>query len=75
MSKTISIRLNEEERAILDEIAEIYDCGISSMIKKIVFEKLEDDFDMQLISEYADKKSKGELELYDHDQVWSKLDL
>lgn len=74
MSKLISLRLNEDEHEILDQAAKLYGCGISSVIKKLVFEKLEDDFDLRVISEYEKKKSDGTLELFNHDDVWEKLE-
>ncbi len=37
----ISLRLNENEEKILKEISEFEGLGISSYIKKIIFEKLD----------------------------------
>ncbi|NLW28597.1 MAG: hypothetical protein GXY98_01650 [Erysipelothrix sp.] len=48
----ISIRLNEEEKSILNELSKVYDTSISSMIKKLAFEKLEDNFDLELVTRY-----------------------
>lgn len=44
----ISLRLNEKEEKLLKEISEFEGVGISSYIKKIVFEKLEDEYDIKL---------------------------
>ena len=44
----ISLRLNEKEEKILKEVSEFEGLGISSYIKKIIFEKLEDDYDIKL---------------------------
>lgn len=52
----ISIRLNEEEKSILNELSKVYDTSISSMIKKLAFEKLEDNFDLELVTRYEKQK-------------------
>ena len=53
----ISLRLNENEEKILKEISEFEGMGISSYIKKIIFERLEDEYDIKL----ADKAYKNYL--------------
>lgn len=53
----ISLRLNENEEKILKEISEFEGLGLSSYIKKIIFEKLEDEYDIKL----ADKAYKNYL--------------
>lgn len=61
----ISLRVTEEEREILIAASKMYDSGISSMIKKIVFEKLEDNYDLKIIDQYVEeKKQELTLELY-----------
>ena len=51
----ISLRLNENEEKLLKEVSEFEGIGISSYIKKIIFEKLEDEYDIKL----ADKTYKN----------------
>lgn len=53
----ISLRLNENEEKILKEVSEFEGLGLSSYIKKIIFEKLEDEYDIKL----ADKAYKNYL--------------
>lgn len=50
----ISLRLNEKEEKLLKEVSNFEGIGISSYIKKIIFEKLEDEYDIKL----ADKAYK-----------------
>ena len=57
----ISIRLNEEEKSILNELSKVYDTSISSMIKKLAFEKLEDNFDLELVTRYEKQNQIFEL--------------
>jgi uncharacterized protein (DUF1778 family) len=42
---TISVRLNANERALLDEYAEFVDAPISTLMKRITVEKAEDELD------------------------------
>lgn len=74
MSKLISLSLNRDEQEILIQAAKRYECSVSRVIKKLVFEKLEDDFDSQVVSEYATRKTEGRLKLHNHDDVWKKLE-
>lgn len=73
MGNVISVRVNEDERNILNKAAMIYGGGVSSMIKKLVFEKLEDDFDLKIMQEYEQKRANGLLELYTPDEVWKEI--
>lgn len=69
----ISLRLNDDEMETLDEASKIYGCGVSSMIKQIVFDKLEDEFDLAAISDYEKQKKAGTLKTKPIDQVWKEL--
>lgn len=71
----ISLRVNEEEMEILNNAAKVYGCGVSSMIKRIVFEKLEDEYDLQVIKEFEKRKNDNTLELVDHDDAWKEVGL
>ena len=73
MSSICSIRINEEEKDILQKASKIYGCGISSMIKQIVFEKLEDDYDLKIIEEYEKDKKNKALKYYTADETWNIL--
>ena len=39
----VSVRFDDDEMKALNDLARLYGCGISSMIKEIVFERLEDE--------------------------------
>lgn len=49
MSSVISVRINEKESEILNQAAAIYGCAVSSLLKRLALEKLEDEYDMQVI--------------------------
>lgn len=65
----ISIRLNEEEKSILNELSKVYDTSISSMINKLAFEKLEDNFDLELVTRYEKQKLNQIFELSDIEEL------
>lgn len=75
MSAVISVRVSDEEQELLNKAASIYGCGVSSLIKRLVFEKLEDEYDLHKIEDYEQKKKKGTLKTRPASELWSELDL
>ncbi len=71
----ISLRLNKEEKEMLEKAAKIYGIGVSSMIKKLVFEALEDEFDLQVIADYEKQKEAGTLSVRPIEELWKETDL
>ena len=69
----ISLRLEEEDERLIREYARFYGMTISEFIRKAAIERIEDEYDLNALKEYERKKNSGELELYSHDAVWSKL--
>ena len=51
----ISLRLNENEEKLLREVADFEGIGLSSYLKKIIFERLEDEYDLQLANKSYEK--------------------
>ena len=73
MSSLVSLRFNDNEREELTAIASMYGCGLSTLIKKFVYEKLEDEYDLQIAKEYEIQKSEGSLELYSFEEVFKDV--
>lgn len=71
----ISVRVNNDEKDILENAAKVFGCGVSSMIKQIVFDKLEDEYDMRLIKKYEEQKADGTLTTRPIDELWAELEL
>ncbi len=44
----VSLRLNEKEEKVLKEFAGFENIGISTYIKKVLFEKLEEEYELKL---------------------------
>lgn len=72
---TITIRLNEEEQKVFNEYAKLYDLPLSTLFKKILEEKIEDDIDMKIIAEYEKRVKNGSVETYTFAEVKEMLDL
>ena len=75
MSSVISVRVSESEREMLNKASALYGCGISSLMKKLAFEKLEDEYDLQAIADYEQSKADGTLEERPIEGLWKELGL
>ncbi len=71
----VSLRLNDEEKEFLEAASKVYGIGLSTMIKRLVFEALEDEFDIQAIAQYEKQKEDGSLRVRPIEQLWEELDL
>jgi predicted transcriptional regulator len=70
---TISVRLSDKDTKLIKAYADMNNISISDLIRNAVIEKIEDEYDLNALKDYERRKNNGELELYDHDEVWSKL--
>lgn len=68
--KTITVRLNEEESKAFDAYAELNDMPLSTLLKKTLEEKMEDEFDMSVIRTY---ERDGAGETYTHEEMKGML--
>jgi len=69
---TITIRLNEEESQAFKEYAKLSDIPLSTLFKKTLEEKMENEFDMRVIAEY---ENEGTHETYTHEELRKDLGL
>lgn len=72
---TITIRLNEDEQKAFNAYATLYKMPLSTLFKKILEERIEEEIDMKAISEYEEKIKNGTAEFYDHNEVKKILGL
>lgn len=75
MSHIISVRLNEDEKNLLMKMVSVYGHGMSSLLKKLAFEKIEDEYDLQLIREYESDKHSEDYKTYSAEEAWKILDV
>ena len=69
----LSLRLEKEDERLIREYARFYGMTVSEFLRKTAIERIEDEYDLNALKDYERRKNNGELELYDHDEVWSKL--
>ena len=72
MSK-ISLRLNKEEERLFKNYADFTGEGLTTLLKKALTEKIEEEYDLQAVKEYESAKAKGEVILVDHEEFWGDL--
>ena len=70
---TITGRLNEEEAKIFNEYAKLHGVPLSTLFKKTLEEKIEDELDMQVIKEYEKSLENGYTETFTHEEVKKML--
>lgn len=71
----VSLRVTEEERNIMKGYAEVHGTNMSEAIKNVFFQRLEDEYDLQAIREHREKKARGEVKMYTHDEIVKELGL
>lgn len=69
----ISLRLNEQEEKLLKEISAFEGLGISSYIKKVIYEKLEDEYDFKMAKEAYQEYLESGKKTYSFDEVLEEL--
>lgn len=69
----ISLRLTDKEDALIRNYAKVYDMELSSFIREVVMEKIEDDYDLKLFDKIWEE-TKDE-ETYSHEEVKKELGL
>ena len=70
---TISLRLNKEEERLFKNYADFTGEGLTTLLKKALTEKIEEEYDLQAVKEYESAKAKGEVILVDHEDFWGDL--
>ena len=69
----VSIRFNDEEEEIVKNYVKSKGTNLSQYIKNIIFEKIEEEYDLQAVKEYESAKANGEVILVDHEEFWGDL--
>ena len=71
----ISIRFNEEEEEILKNYVKSKEINLSQYIKNIIFEKIEEEYDLKSVQEYLKAKSEGTLNLIPFEEAVKEWDI
>ena len=74
MGTTATLRLDETEKAIIQDYASSKGITKSEFVKKVVLDYIEDEDDLKVYKEYLKEKEKenGTLKTYSHKEVWGE---
>ena len=72
MKSTITLRLDETEKAIIQNCANSKGLTMSEFMKKVVLDYIEDEYDLKVYKEYLKEKENGTFKTYSHKEVWGK---
>ena len=70
----VSIRCNDDEDEILKNYIKSKVINLSQYIKNIIFEKIEEEYDLKLVQEYLKAKSEGTLNLIPFEEAVKEWD-
>jgi len=70
--KTITVRLNNEESKSFNEYAKLNNIPLSTLLKKALEEKMEDELDLQSVYDYENSEAE---ETYTHEEIKEMLGL
>ena len=71
----VSIRFNDDEEEILKNYVKSKGLSLSQYIKNIIFEKIEEEYDLKSVQEYLKAKSEGTLNLIPFEEVIKEWDI
>ena len=70
-----SIRLTEEERKLVDSYAKIHSISVGEAFKKALFEKIEEEFDIDVADEAYNEYVKSGKKSRPIEELWDELEL
>ena len=71
----VSIRFNDEEEEIVKNYVKSKGTDLSQYIKNIIFEKIEEEYDLKLVQEYLKAKSEETLNLIPFEEAVKEWDI
>ena len=71
----VSIRFNDEEEEIVKNYVKSKETDLSQYIKNIIFEKIEEEYDLKLVQEYLKAKSEETLNLIPFEEAVKEWDI
>lgn len=69
MSTIIKIKLNKQEKQLLNNMAMLKGISVSKMIKQFIYEKFEDKHYYNIVKEYKKEKEEGTIKLMPFDEL------
>ena len=71
----VSIRFNDDEEEILKNYIKSKGLNLSQYIKNIIFEKIEEEYDLKSVQEYLKEKSERTLNLIPFEEAIKEWDI
>lgn len=71
---TVSVRMNGEEQSTFNEYAKLTG-PLSTLLKKTLEERIENDFDLKSIMKYENDITNNTLKTYNHDDIKKMLEI
>ena len=71
----VSIRFNDDEEEILKNYVKSKGVNLSQYIKNIIFEKIEEEYDLEVCKEYLKAKEEGTLVTIPFEEAIKEWDL
>ena len=71
----VSIRFNDEEEEIVKNYVKSKGTNLYQYIKNIIFEKIEEEYDLKLVQEYLKAKSEETLNLIPFEEAIKEWDI
>ena len=71
----VSIRFNDEEEEIVKNYVKSKGLNLSQYIKNLIFEKIEEEYDLKSVQEYLKAKSEGTLNLIPFEEAIKEWDI
>ena len=68
----ISVRVSDEEKETMLDFAKFNGQTVSKLLRDTFFEKIEEEYDMKIVEEYAREKSNGTLKLHSLEDILKK---
>ena len=70
---TITVRLNKEEERLFAEYSKLHGIPISTLLKKSLEEKIEDEIDLKAILDYEKRLENDDVNYVSFDEVKKRL--
>ena len=72
---TVTLRLNKEEQYIFEEVVDLYGGKLSTAIKQLALDKIQEEYDLQLIRDFEEREKNNEVEFITFDDLRKDLNL
>ncbi|MBQ3428327.1 MAG: hypothetical protein IJH28_00975 [Mogibacterium sp.] len=69
----LSLRLSNEDERLIRNYARYNQLTVSEFLRMAALERIENEYDLQALKEYEERKAAGEVKFYNHDEVWGDL--